>query len=77
VRQHKGNDKYSSLSAPADACYLRAAIGRDRIEAHDKALSTYTKELILESSSDAVGFIGRVSHCRTRRLPLRQRNSRT
>lgn len=54
MRQHKGNDKYSSLSAPADACYLRAAIGRDRIEAHDKALSTYAKELIMDAFPDAV-----------------------
>jgi selenocysteine lyase/cysteine desulfurase len=54
VLQYKGNDNYPALRALADSCDLWAAIGRDRIEAHDKALSTYAKELIMDAFPDAV-----------------------
>jgi selenocysteine lyase/cysteine desulfurase len=50
--QYKGNDNYPALRALADACDLWGRIGRDRIEAHDKHLSTYTKQLIKASFDD-------------------------
>ena len=54
VLQYKGNDNYPALRALADSCDLWAAIGRDRIEAHDKALSTYAKDLIMAAFPDAM-----------------------
>ncbi len=54
VLQYKGNDNYPALRALADSCDLWGQIGRDRIEAHDKALGSYTKQLIMQAFPDAV-----------------------
>lgn len=54
VLQYKGNDNYPALRALADACDLWSEIGRDRIEARDKHLSTLTKALIRGAFPDAV-----------------------
>jgi len=54
VLQYKGNDNYPALRALADSCDLWAAIGRDRIEAHDRALSALTRHLVRETFPDSV-----------------------